>query len=269
MRRTSTKDGFFNWIAERHRVWQRRAVGLEKPWTDDEIMRRYKFTNVFRELDTGTLALRGMIPVGARAGDKIFNVAWYRMFNRAEHATDIGFCETWTQVRDAILQKVLLGRRVFTGCHMHNGDAVTNLASLIRVYESRYALATDFRRSGTLRSVFNAMKEFRCVGPFISYEMACDLRFELTDVEWTDVDTWANVGPGSSRGLQRLGMRPTVESMVELLSLAPAYLSLDRWRRQSGVPFELREIEHSLCEFDKYERARLGEGVPKQRYDGA
>ncbi len=29
-------------------------------------------------------------------------------------------------------------------------------------------------------------------------------------------------------------------------------------------PLELREIEHSLCEFDKYERVRLGEGKPKQ-----
>ena len=33
-------------------------------------------------------------------------------------------------------------------------------------------------------------------------------------------------------------------------------------------PFELREIEHSLCEFDKYERIRLGQGRPKQKYKG-
>ena len=29
---------------------------------------------------------------------------------------------------------------------------------------------------------------------------------------------------------------------------------------------EMREIEHCLCEFDKYERARLGEGRPRAKY---
>jgi len=29
----------------------------------------------------------------------------------------------------------------------------------------------------------------------------------------------------------------------------------------------MREIEHSLCEFDKYERTRLGEGRPRAKYN--
>jgi len=28
----------------------------------------------------------------------------------------------------------------------------------------------------------------------------------------------------------------------------------------------MRDIEHSLCEFDKYERVRNGEGVPRGKY---
>jgi len=31
--------------------------------------------------------------------------------------------------------------------------------------------------------------------------------------------------------------------------------------------FEMRDIEHSLCEFDKYERVRLGEGKMRSKYD--
>ncbi|GAF76676.1 unnamed protein product [marine sediment metagenome] len=30
--------------------------------------------------------------------------------------------------------------------------------------------------------------------------------------------------------------------------------------------WEMREVEHTLCEFDKYERVRLGEGTPKQLF---
>lgn len=29
-----------------------------------------------------------------------------------------------------------------------------------------------------------------------------------------------------------------------------------------------QDIQNCLCEFDKYERVRLGEGAPKQRYPG-
>ena len=29
---------------------------------------------------------------------------------------------------------------------------------------------------------------------------------------------------------------------------------------------EMRDIEHCLCEFDKYERTRLGEGRPRAKY---
>jgi hypothetical protein len=28
----------------------------------------------------------------------------------------------------------------------------------------------------------------------------------------------------------------------------------------------MRDIEHSLCEFDKYERVRLGQGKPRSLY---
>ena len=30
----------------------------------------------------------------------------------------------------------------------------------------------------------------------------------------------------------------------------------------------MRCIEHSLCEWDKYERVRLGQGTPRSKYNG-
>ena len=267
MKQTSTRDGFFSWIRERHRIWQLRQQGQARPWTKDEIMQRYKFTNVFRELDTGTIALRGMTIPDAPPADMIFNVAWYRMFNRAEHAADIGWCESFTDLETPMLHKHRNGEKCFTGCHMHNGTVMENLSSLKRIYEDRYLLASSMRQFKSLEQAFHLLRQYRCIGPFISYEIVTDLRFEINN-QWMDTLTWANVGPGSKRGLERLGMKANNNSMMELLGLAPQYLPLDRWRAQSGLLFEMREIEHSLCEFDKYERARLGTGVPKQRYDG-
>ena len=51
--------------------------------------------------------------------------------------------------------------------------------------------------------------------------------------------------------------------MQQLLAKADA----GRWPDNSDYPqLEMREIEHSLCEFDKYERARLGKGTLRAKY---
>src|SRR5688500_5458146 len=89
---TSTLEQFFGWINERHMIYLKRFVLKEpKPWTQDKILREYKFTNAFRELDRGTLALRRM-EHGAVASWResqdwnaaeliVFNTFWYRLFN--------------------------------------------------------------------------------------------------------------------------------------------------------------------------------------------
>jgi len=49
-------DEFYSFMYERHMIWHRRFVKrLPPPWTKDPLLRDYKFTNVYRELDYGTL----------------------------------------------------------------------------------------------------------------------------------------------------------------------------------------------------------------------
>ena len=43
------------WMRERYAIWERRGRGQPKPWTSDPILQRFRFCNVFRELDTVTI----------------------------------------------------------------------------------------------------------------------------------------------------------------------------------------------------------------------
>jgi len=84
-----------------------------------------------------------------------------------------------------------------------------------------------------------------------------------------DKNTWCPAGPGARRGLNRIWNRPihhaiteklAFEEMAALFAVAPLHLP-------SFMPeLELHDIQFQLCEFDKYERARRGEGKPKARY---
>lgn len=49
-------DLFFNFMNERHNIWHKRFVEkLTPPWTEDPILKVTKYTNIYRELDRGTL----------------------------------------------------------------------------------------------------------------------------------------------------------------------------------------------------------------------
>jgi len=119
-------------------------------------------------------------------------------------------------------------------------------------------------------------------GPFMAYEVVTDLRHTRYLKNAPDIYTWANAGPGAIRGLNRmvgrdLSAKPkpqqTCDEMKELM------IQLNDWdstmvNRVFGLPsdadpprFEMRDIEHCLCEFDKYERVRLGEGKMRSKYD--
>lgn len=110
--------------------------------------------------------------------------------------------------------------------------------------------------------------------------IACDLRFVAP--LWpggspTDVLTWANMGPGAARGLARLGLLPTLRFTAQgegLQHMSNLHTLTMNGGVPAGVlaaipwPFELREIEHSLCEFDKYQRVLRGEGQARMKFNG-
>ncbi len=323
---TSTVEGYFGWINERTAIWHRRFVlNQPKPWTDDPILQRFKFTNGFRQLDRGTIALNKMIKNACedyRALDLtdpddparpdmmnrcakllVWNIMWYRLFNLDVHAVDVGYLGEYfdkdvnplPKLHKLMREKADRGEQIFTGSHMTTGVAgedkvETYLRAATEAWDDCQVVVDSCREVGTLHSAFETLKQFYMVGPFVAYEMACDLRFTPLLDKAPDKLSWSNIGPGARRGMRRLGMEESIRSMVwlwhqavgkcpttgndyvidngEHVPVEPMLSSLCLDEKIIGWPFELREVEHSLCEFDKMERVRLGEGRPRQKYNG-
>ena len=79
-------DTLFYWMSERHQIFLRRTEGDERPWTEDAILQRYPFTNVFRVYDRNTqYVLRHVIREGSQdLYESCFRVVLFRMFNKIE-----------------------------------------------------------------------------------------------------------------------------------------------------------------------------------------
>lgn len=140
-------------------------------------------------------------------------------------------------------------------------------------YRDDISAATALQPS--LRDVWEEFQQPRYIGwgPFMAYEVVTDLRHTRYLRNAPDIHTWANAGPGAIRGLNRMFGRevnaqpPKVQTNLEMLGSmdwlnGDAALWPAKWPR-----LEMRDVEHSLCEFDKYERVRLGEGKMRSKYD--
>jgi hypothetical protein len=192
--------------------------------------------------------------------------------------------------------------KVFTGAYniSNSGSTKSKVDRVIDDYiqpmwDDRDAIISALTHDPGLtpmQTVVKVLQKYLGMGGsgFMAYEVACDLRFTYVCESAPDVNTWTSMGPGASRGLHRLlgtfpknvigwkprpplgwqrHMRLLLQKINEDLktSSKTAY-EIDDPRKGNMPRFEMREVEHSLCEFDKYERVRTGEGKSKRTYSG-
>lgn len=269
---------FWYWIEERHSIYNKRAAGHPKPWTTDPILRDYKFTNVFRQLDRGTAWLTEHFIAPHQYDEDLSllvgNVCWYRMFNWIGTGELLGWRQRWqpSKVRHVLKKAQNEGKQIFTGAHIIWGEfGMSKIDGVVdcctRLWERKSYVAKMARFTRSLEKTFNLLAETRGVGGFMGYEIVSDLRHTpLLDTAY-DINMWANVGPGAMRGLRRLF--PAIRQSEALQTMRDLH-AVSRLRTSGHVPaLELRDIEHSLCEFDKYCRVKFGEGRPRSKYPGA
>ena len=257
---------FFAFARARHKIYLQRAAGKSPPWTDDPILQRYRFTNVFRELDKTTIWFAKNLRHPLRNSVEVLPATVvFRWFNRV--TTGEAVKQNKNYLHPAALRKAVakLKPPYVTGAYMIYTTclgAPTKQEGVLQAIEIWYDAHKDWRKfkCGSLQETCSWVKS-TCLGDFMAYEIACDLRHTKLLGSADDIMTWANFGPGSSRGVERIaGTSDKLDVARELLKLSQ---NKKNWPAEWPA-WEMREVEHTLCEFDKYERARLGEGKPKE-----
>ena len=288
-------ERFLYWIRERHNIHLKRRAGLPRPWTDDHVLKSYFFTNPYRENDKTTVWFRENIRDPLNGNDVVlFATVAFRWFNlistgelllaRAYTKDTNNLFVNWNE-QQAIerVQKWWDGGSipVFTGAYMikagngEKGCKIPNVCkSITRIWDARHKLVDNCKKYRSLRKLWEALCRFPNLGGFMSYEIVCDLRYTHLLQYASDVDIWANPGPGAMRGLARMKGHKIEDRQDSLKKLVPkplddmiSLLGVLRQRLRWMPRFELREVEHSLCEWDKYERALDGTGRMKRKYD--
>jgi hypothetical protein len=276
---------FFEYACEREHVRRKKESGLPKPWTRDLILKNYRFCNVFREDDRTTQWFRRHMRDHVKnSTDAVFTTICFRWFNRistGEVLLEHNLHHRWDGKK---ARRVLADcKPLVTAAYMVKSPIGVNpkLEGLAQCLDTVWSLREALLSQWDYTSLENSwclLLQLPYIGPFMAYEIVTDLRHTIMLERARDIDLWANPGPGCVRGLGRVFFSDPLhfvrnrKSDQESMQIRMRHLLVEsrqdhRWPK-IWPKWEMREVEHTLCEFDKYERARLGEGRPKQRYSG-
>jgi len=301
---------FVYWIRERHNIHKKREAGQPKPWTTDPILQNFFFTNPYRENDKTTIWFRENVREPRRNKSSVFLATvifrWFNFIDTGQILLKAGLLDKWDskKARKLLHLRAEAGYKIFTGAYVikvYNGmskidgvcKAIDNVALAVspksknKPYGVHIPSLVDIQDGcingdqPTMQFVWKLLCDFPYLGKFMAYEIVTDLRHTYLLENAPDIDTWCNLGPGGKRGIWHLLGQPASQKIV---ATPPGWQDimlelLERTRK--ALPkhphLEMREIEHSLCEFDKYERATQTQsskpfdayvGKIKRRYPG-
>lgn len=262
---------------EAHRKAKERGQvdGCFEGW--DPIIAEYRFCNVRRNDDRVTKWIH--VNYMAHFGSSPY--LWFalvvaRIFNNEEtldYIRENVLPFDPARMRKNLKQRSKAGNKNFNAAYIvsTNGrtmDKIDYVIDLVlKPLWKRRDFLTKLMNSGQLANCHLALMEQQGLGSFMAAQVLADWKYAEDGRVWEDFHTFAASGPGSKRGLNRiLGFHPDApwregifrSKLLELRDATNLRLTME--------PLTAQDIQNCLCEFDKYERARLGEGRPKQKY---
>lgn len=272
---------FVTFIIERHHIYEQRKAGKPQPWTKDPILREYKFTNVYRELDRVTIWIREhwREPFIAEP-DLWFSMVVARLINHPdtlEALQDWMRPGTWKrkQFLEVMHARQNAGLNTFSaayivstaGLSMNKADYLAEHV-LDPLWKARDSVRPTERM--TLMGFNDRLRVFDGMGSFMAAQIVADMKYVPPLTKATDWWTFASSGPGSRKGMSYLiGESPTLkwrehewrDALGELL------VTMNPIIKDAGMPrLHAQDLQNCLCEFSKWSRTKAGTGRPKQKF---
>ena len=268
---------FLLFVHERQTIWKKKQEGRQD-LTENKILSTKLFCNVYRELDKGSQYMRNCLlqrdlqetpshMISHEVVERVlFKSIVYRLINKVDTFVEFGGLPSKEENKSFV--KFLLNKRAkgevsFTAAHQNMGyDRLQETLHFVK--KNIKSLATQVVKGAEARSLKVAHKALVAtpnIGAFFAWQILCDLLENRVLGANTD-NQWVCLGPGGKSGLRKIFPLETTEEIkfIRLLrdicnprgpmsgftALAlefPAFLE---------KPLSVKNVEHSLCEFNKW-----------------
>ena len=271
---------YWKFAYERQKAFEARVAGQPGPWTNDPIIARYKFCNVYRAADRVSQYMIRDVCYNDQPdapSDRLFQIVAFHIFSNIA---------TWESLRhklghspiiddlvDGSFERALCetkaeNRTLYTGAFIlcatnAYGRRLKHLnhVELLKDMFVNRDLGRQILEATSLRYIYDLVHGFPLMGDFMSYQIAIDLNY--SDLVNFSENDFTQAGPGAMRGIKKVfidtnGLSPAqvIMWMVDHQQEEFARLGYD-FKGLRGRPLHAIDAQGLFCETDKYCRVAV------------
>lgn len=273
-RPTAVFETFWKFATERQAIFYRRLAGQPLPWTTDQVLSTFKFTNTYRASDrVSQFLIRQVIYKGDQSPREVFfRTILFKLFNKIDTwlllTATLGDLSSSIPLKkiDAILTKAMdAGLRIYSGAYiMPSGAGKLRMERKHRAHllllelmlkEEVPKRIADCQR---MEDAFKILRSYPMLGDFLAYQYVTDLNYsELTRFSESE---FVMPGPGAKSGLQKCFRAVEDSNEVDIIRAVAEYQENEFHARHLHFEYlaarrlQLIDCQNLFCEIDKYAR---------------
>lgn len=273
-------DTYWKFAFERQRIFFNRLNDDQRPWTEDVILRQYKFTNVYRACDrVSQYLIKDVIyNVDENINNLVFRILLFKSFNKIEtwelierHVGYISYdtysYNEYVQVLDKAKQ---VGQSIYSGAYImasgrsafgHDKKHQNHLKLLERIISDD--VPSKLQNSKTMLDVYNTLLLYPTIGEFLAYQYAIDMNYS-TITNFSEKE-FVKAGPGAKDGILKCfddigeySYDDIIRMMTDIQEFEFERLNLN-FKNLWGRELQMIDCQNIFCEVDKYARVAYPE----------
>jgi hypothetical protein len=272
-------DTYWKFAAERQNIFFKRVRDEAAPWTQDAILRKYKFTNVYRITDrVSQYLVRNVIynsGFPSSNAEVFFRIMLFKLFNKIEtwemllslfgeltyESFDIQACDK------ALLRCMQAGVPIYSAAYImasgksyfgHEKKHTNHLFLIKKMMEEK--VYEQLEECSNMQRAFELLKSYPSIGDFLAYQYVIDINYsDITDFSESE---FVVPGPGAKSGISKCFSDTGGLTEVEIIKLMTdrQEIEFDRlglhFQMLGPRPLQLIDCQNIFCETDKYSRLK-------------
>lgn len=279
-------DTYWKFATLRQDIFFSRVDNNPQPWTDDEILSTYKFTNAYRASDrVSQYLIKNVIYKGSQDIEEIFfRTILFKIFNKIEtwellikNLGEITLSSFSIKRYAAIFAKEMAKKKtIYSAAYiMPSGSKLfnTNRKHEAHLYLLEMMLKDNLAKQMadtlSLKEAFELLKSYPMIGDFLAYQYVIDLNYTPI-IDFSEMD-FVMPGPGALNGIKKcfsslsgLTEADIIKYVTERQENEFTRLGLN-FKSLWGRPLQLIDCQNLFCEVDKYSRVKYPDIIGKTK----
>jgi hypothetical protein len=268
-------DTYWRFAQKRQEVFFNKLHRARYPWTDDIIIQKFKFTNVYRASDrVSQYLIKNIIYSGPKdIVNVVFRILLFKIFNKIEtwELLEKNFGEityqdyNYKQFNKILTEAINSNKRIYSAAYImppvrldsslkkkhSNHLKILELMMEDKIYEK-------VANTKIFKDVYDILIGYPLIGQFLAYQFSIDINYSEV-INFSEND-FVIPGPGALNGIKKcfistggLSTNDIIKFMKDRQFYEFERLGLD-FRTLWGRPLTLIDCQNLFCEVDKYSR---------------